>query len=174
MDEEACCKSGCGNTSGVLVAFRAKSDEWDLLSAFLHVVFACNGNLTCLSGLFFLGADGCTVIENHHEPPQNESWFLVWILSKVPRYSILCYIMLYSILTWDADPSVTKNNTWMYHVNKEKGMGCVDLCGVSVGLPLLRPLGAVLTRRWPQFGQIWKFDCCGLTWQVALSWISSM
>ena len=95
MDEEACCKSGCGNTSGVLVAFRAKSDEWDLLSAFLHMVFACNGNLTCLSGLFFLGADGCTVIENHHEPPQNESWFLVWILSKVPRYSILCYIMLY-------------------------------------------------------------------------------
>ena len=97
MDEEACCKSGCGNTSGVLVAFRAKSDEWDLLSAFLHLVFACNGNLTCLSGLFFLGADGCTVIENHHEPPQNESWFLVWILSKVPRYSILCYIMLYII-----------------------------------------------------------------------------
>jgi len=37
------------------------------------------------------------VIENHHEPPQNESWFLVWILSKVPRYSILCYIMLYII-----------------------------------------------------------------------------
>jgi hypothetical protein len=58
MDEEACCKSGYGNTSGVLVAFRAKSDEWDLLSAFLHVVFACNGNLTWLSGLFFLGADG--------------------------------------------------------------------------------------------------------------------
>lgn len=37
------------------------------------------------------------IIENHHEPPQNESWFLVWILSKVPRYSILCYIMLYII-----------------------------------------------------------------------------
>jgi len=58
MDEEACCKSGCGNTSGALVAFRAKSDEWDLLSAFLHVGFSCNGNLTWLFGLFFLGADG--------------------------------------------------------------------------------------------------------------------
>ena len=37
------------------------------------------------------------IIENHHELPQNDSWFLVWILSKVPRYSILCYIMLYII-----------------------------------------------------------------------------